>query len=312
MLNWIVIGVGDITIRRVIPAIQAGSRSTLYGIVTRNPAKAARYAVRTWKTLDEALADSAVDAVYVATPVFLHAPQTIQSVRAGKHVICEKPMAMNEPEARSMVQAAEQTGRLFGVAYYRRCYPKVQRAKQLLKQGAIGKPVVAELTNHMWFDGSGSRSWLVDPAKAGGGPLFDIASHRIDVLNFWFGKPLRVTAQLSNVVHHYPVEDNATVMIEYEGGVRGIVDVRWHSRIVRDECCIRGTDGEIEMSPLNGPDLVCPAGRENLPAHPNLHYPMIENFVDALEGKNELQASGATSYWTDWATGEAVRRARPT
>jgi hypothetical protein len=102
------------------------------------------------------------------------------------------------------------------------------------------------------------------------------------------------------------------VMIEYEGGVRGIVDVRWHSRIVRDECCIRGTDGEIEMSPLNGPDLVCPAGRENLPAHPNLHYPMIENFVDALEGKNELQASGATSYWTDWATGEAVRRARPT
>ena len=312
MLNWIVIGVGDITIRRVIPAIQAEPRSTLYGVVTRNPAKAARYAVPTWKTLDEALADSAIDAVYVATPVFLHAPQTIQSLRAGKHVICEKPMAMNEPEARSMVQAAEQSGRLFGVAYYRRCYPKVQRAKQLLKQGAIGKPVVAELTNHMWFDGSGSRSWLVDPAKAGGGPLFDIASHRIDVLNFWFGKPLRVTAQLSNVVHHYPVEDNATVMIEYDGGVRGIVDVRWHSRIVRDECCIRGTDGEIEMSPLNGPDLVCPAGRENLPAHPNLHYPMIENFVDALEGKNELQASGATSYWTDWATGEAVRRARPT
>ena len=312
MLNWIVIGVGDITIRRVIPAIQAEPRSTLYGVVTRNPAKAARYAVPTWKTLDEALADSAIDAVYVATPVFLHAPQTIQSLRAGKHVICEKPMAMNEPEARSMVQAAEQAGRLFGVAYYRRCYPKVQRAKQLLKQGAIGKPVVAELTNHMWFDGSGSRSWLVDPAKAGGGPLLDIASHRIDVLNFWFGKPLRVTAQLSNVVHHYPVEDNATVMIEYEGGVRGIVDVRWHSRIVRDECRIRGTDGEIEMSPLNGPDLVCPAGRENLSAHPNLHYPMIENFVDALEGKNELQASGATSYWTDWATGEAVRRARPT
>ena len=312
MLNWIVIGVGDITIRRVIPAIQAEPRSTLYGVVTRNPAKAARYAVPTWKTLDEALADSAIDAVYVATPVFLHAPQTIQSLRAGKHVICEKPMAMNEPEARSMVQAAEQSGRLFGVAYYRRCYPKVQRAKQLLKQGAIGKPVVAELTNHMWFDGSGSRSWLVDPAKAGGGPLLDIASHRIDVLNFWFGKPLRVTAQLSNVVHHYPVEDNATVMIEYDGGVRGIVDVRWHSRIVRDDCRIRGTDGEIEMSPLNGPDLVCPAGGENLPAHPNLHYPMIENFVDALEGKNELQASGATSYWTDWATGEAVRRARPT
>ena len=74
-------------------------------------------------------------------------------------------------------------------------------------------------------------------------------------------------------------------MIEYQSGVRGIVDVRWHSKIIRDECRIRGTDGEIEMSPLNGPDLVWPAGRENLPAHPNLHYPMIENFVDAVEGQ---------------------------
>jgi len=312
MLNWIVIGVGDITIRRVIPAIQAEPRSVLHGLVTRDPSKATQYGVRTWGSLDEALADPAVDAVYVATPVFLHAPQTIQSLRAGKHVICEKPMAMNEPEARSMVQAAEQSGRMFGVAYYRRCYPKVQRAKQLLREGAIGKPVVAELTNHMWFDGTGSRSWLVDPAKAGCGPLFDIASHRIDVLNFWFGKPLRVTAQLSNVVHHYPVEDNATVMIEYEHGVRGIVDVRWHSKIIRDECRIRGTDGEIEMSPLNGPDLTWPGGREDLPAHANLHYPMIENFVNAVEGKKELQASGATSCWTDWVTGQAVRPSRPT
>jgi 1,5-anhydro-D-fructose reductase (1,5-anhydro-D-mannitol-forming) len=305
MLNWIVIGIGDITIRRVIPAIQAEPRSTLYGVVTRDPAKAAGYGVRTWRTLDEALTDSAVQAVYVATPVFLHAPQTMQALRAGKHVICEKPMAMKEAEARTMVQVAEESGKLFGVAYYRRCYPKVQRAKQLLQQGAIGKPVVAELTNHMWFDGSGSRSWLVDPARAGGGPLFDIASHRIDVLNFLFGKPVQVSGQWSNVVHHYAVEDNATAMIEYENGVRGIVDVRWHSKIARDECRLRGTDGEIEMSPLNGPDLVWPAGRENLPAHPNLHYPMIENFVDAVEGKNELLASGASSYWTDWVTEQA-------
>jgi 1,5-anhydro-D-fructose reductase (1,5-anhydro-D-mannitol-forming) len=305
MLNWIVIGIGDITIRRVIPAIQAEPRSTLYGVVTRDPAKAAGYGVRTWRTLDEALTDSAVQAVYVATPVFLHAPQTLQALRVGKHVICEKPMAMNEAEARTMVQVAEESGKLFGVAYYRRCYPKVQRAKQLLQQGAIGKPVVAELTNHMWFDGSGSRSWLVDPARAGGGPLFDIASHRIDVLNFLFGKPVQVSGQWSNVVHHYAVEDNATAMIEYENGVRGIVDVRWHSKIARDECRLRGTDGEIEMSPLNGPDLVWPAGRENLPAHPNLHYPMIENFVDAVEGKKELLASGASSYWTDWVTEQA-------
>jgi len=305
MLNWIVIGIGDIAIRRVIPAIQAEPRSRLYGLVTRDPAKAARYGVRVWATLDEALADPAVNAVYVGTPVFLHAPQTIQSLRAGKHVICEKPMAMNEAEARTMLRAADESGKTFGVAYYRRCYPKVQRAKQLLAAGAIGKPVLAELTCHGWFDGTGSRSWLVDPAKAGGGPLFDIASHRIDVLNFLFGQPLRAAGQLSNVVHHYAVEDNATVMIEYADGVRGIVDVRWHSKVSRDECRIRGTDGEMELSPLNGPDLVYPGTLENLPPDANLHYPMIENFVDAVEGKAPLLASGASSFWTDWVTEQA-------
>jgi 1,5-anhydro-D-fructose reductase (1,5-anhydro-D-mannitol-forming) len=307
MLNWIVIGIGDITIRRVIPAIRAEPRSRLYGLVTRDPAKAAPYSTRVWATLDEALADPAVDAVYVGTPVFLHAPQTIQSLRAGKHVLGEKPMAMNEAEARAMVQAAEKSGKIFGAAYYRRFYPKVQRAKQLIEAGAIGKPVLAELTCHMWFDGTGSRSWLVDPAKAGGGPLFDIASHRIDVLNYLFGQPQRATGQLSNVVHHYAVEDNATVMIEYAGGVRGVVDVRWHSKVGRDECRIRATDGEIELSPLNGPNLVYSGGRENLPPHANLHYPLLENFVDAVEGKAPLLSSGASAYWTDWVTGQAKR-----
>jgi 1,5-anhydro-D-fructose reductase (1,5-anhydro-D-mannitol-forming) len=308
MLNWIVIGIGDIAIRRVIPAIQVEPRSHLYGLVTHDPAKAAPYNTRVWATLDEALGDPAVQAVYVGTPVFLHGPQSIQSLRAGRHVLCEKPMAMNEAEARAMLQAAEESGKTFGVAYYRRTYPKVQRAKELLAAGAIGKPVLAELTCQGWFDGTGSRSWLVDPAKAGGGPLFDIASHRIDVLNFLFGQPLRVAGQLSNVVHHYAVEDNATVMIEYAGGVRGVVDVRWHSKVSRDECRIRGTDGEMELSPLNGPEIVFPGARENLPPHANLHYPMIENFVDAVEGKTPLLASGASSYWTDWVTERARAR----
>jgi 1,5-anhydro-D-fructose reductase (1,5-anhydro-D-mannitol-forming) len=236
----------------------------------------------------------------------LHAPQTIQSLRAGKHVLCEKPMAMNEAEARSMVQSAAETGRTLGVAYYRRSYPKVQRAKQLLAAGAIGQPVLAELTSHGWFDGK-DRSWLIDPAQAGGGPLYDIASHRIDVLNFLFGEPQRVTGHLSNAVHHYAVEDNATVMIEYAGGVRGIVDVCWHSKVKRDECRFRGTEGEMDLSPLNGPELVYPGGRESIPPHANLHYPMIENFVDAVLGKAPLLASGASSFWTDWVIERAGR-----
>jgi 1,5-anhydro-D-fructose reductase (1,5-anhydro-D-mannitol-forming) len=308
MLNWIVIGIGDIATRRVIPAIQSEPRSCLYGLITRDPAKAAPYDARVWTTLEEALSDPAVNAVYVATPVFLHAPQTIQSLRAGKHVLCEKPMAMTEAEARSMVEVAEETGKTFGVAYYRRTYPKLQRAKHLIEAGAIGKPVIAELTSHGWMDEKQSdRNWLIDPAKAGGGPLYDIASHRIDVLNFLFGQPLRATGHLSNAVHHYAVEDNATVMIDYDGGVRGLVDVRWHSKVKRDECRIRGTDGEIDLNPLNGPELIYPGGREHLPPHTNLHYPMIENFVDATLGKAPLLASGVSSYWTDWVIEQARR-----
>src|SRR5215469_3117 len=155
MLNWLVIGIGDITTRRVIPGIQAESRSRLCGIVTRDPAKAAQFGARVWPNLDEALVDSAIHAVYVATPVFLHATQTIQALRAGKHVLCEKAMAMNQAEARSMVQVGEESGKTFGVAYYRRMYPKVQLAQHLLEAGAIGKPVLAELTSHAWFDGTG-------------------------------------------------------------------------------------------------------------------------------------------------------------
>jgi len=309
MLNWIVIGIGDIATRRVIPAIQAEPRSRLYGLVTRDPAKAAPYNARTWTTLDEALTDPAANAVYVATPVFLHAPQAIQSLRAGRHVLCEKPMAMSEAEARSMVQTAEETGLKLGVAYYRRAYPKVQRAKQLLDACAIGKPVLAELTCHEWRDEKGSqRSWLIDPAQAGGGPLYDIASHRIDVLNFLFGEPRRAFGYISNAVHHYAVEDNATVMIDYAGGVRGIVDVRWHSKVKRDECRIRGTEGEMELSPLNGPELIYPAGRENLPVNANVHSPIIENFVDAVEGEAPLLASGDSSSWTDWITERAQQK----
>jgi 1,5-anhydro-D-fructose reductase (1,5-anhydro-D-mannitol-forming) len=319
LLNWIVFGIGDIAIRRVIPAVQAEPRSRLYGVVTRDPAKAAGLHTRVWSSLDEALADpiargdaeNEAQAVYIATPVFLHAPQAIQSFRAGRHVLCEKPLATNFAEARLMLQASKDAGKTFGVAYYRRFYPKVERAKQLLVAGAIGKPVLAELTCHSWLDGTESaRNWLIDPAKAGGGPLYDIASHRIDVLNYLFGQPLRVSGHLSNAVHRYAVEDNATVMIDYANGVRGIVDVRWHSKVGRDECRIRGTDGEMEMSPLNGPELVYPGGRENLPAHANLHYPMIENFVDAVLGKAPLISSGESAIWTDWVTERVMQQSR--
>ncbi|MGH9343191.1 MAG: Gfo/Idh/MocA family protein [Terriglobia bacterium] len=307
MLNWLVIGIGDITSRRVIPAILEERRSHLTAILTRHPEKAVPYATKVFTDLARALEDESINAVYVASPVFLHAPQTIQSLRAGKHVLCEKPMAMNYAETQEMVNAAEAGGRVLGVAYYRRTYPKVNRARELLRQGVIGKPVMACAYCHTWFTASdGKRAWLLDPAVAGGGPLFDIGSHRIDLVNYFFGEPKRASGQLSNAVHQGAVEDNATVMIEYSGGVRGIVDVRWHSRAERDEFRVIGTEGEIDLTPLSEPGLVYPGGCEMLPTHANIHYPCIKNFADAVLDGAPLLSSGVSASWTDWATAEAV------
>jgi 1,5-anhydro-D-fructose reductase (1,5-anhydro-D-mannitol-forming) len=304
MVNWLVIGIGDITTKRVIPAILAEPRSRLAGIVTRDPLKAAPYQTSVYTNLTDALQDPSIDTVYVASPVFLHAPETIASLRAGKHVLCEKPMALNLKEAEHMELTALDTGKTLGIAYYRRLYPKVLRARQLIQSGAIGVPVFAELTSHGWFTTTedGFRSWIIDPKMAGGGPLYDIASHRIDLLNYLFGTPVRATGMLSSAVHKTPVEDNATVMIEYDSGVRGVVDVRWHSRIPRDEFRIRGTDGELDLSPLNGPELATPSGSEHWPAHRNLHYPCIEDFVTAVIEGSTPAASGASSLATSLVT----------
>jgi 1,5-anhydro-D-fructose reductase (1,5-anhydro-D-mannitol-forming) len=306
-LKWLVIGIGDITTKRGIPAILAENRSELWGIVTRDPAKASPYGVRAFSDLDAALAAGEADAVYVASPVFLHAPQTLAALAARKQVLCEKPMAMNYAEALSMVEAARTAGKTLGVAYYRRVYPKVTRARELLRQGAIGQPLLAYITCYEWRVSSEvNRAWQFDPALAGGGPLFDIGSHRIDLLNFFFGEPQQVVAQLSNAVHATAVEDCATVLIGYANEVRGIVDVRWNSHVKKDEFRIIGSDGEMDLTPLSGAELVFPGGHEELPAHPNLHFPCIENFVASVLDGTPLLASGTSSLWTDWVTEKAV------
>ncbi len=302
MVRWLVIGIGDITRRRVIPAIQAEERSRFYGVVTRDPKKAEAYpGVRVWTSLDEALRDDAIDAVYVASPVALHAPHAIASLRAGKDVLCEKPVGMNYPEARDMTAAAWECRRLFGVSYYRRLYPKLMRAKELIAAGAIGQPVLAEANCHSWLEITG-REWLVDPAMSGGGPLYDIGSHRIDALNFLFGRPVKAAGMRSNAVHRLAVEDCATVMIEYAGPVRGVVDVRWNSHVFRDQFRVIGTEGEINLDPLHGPALRYPGGEEQLPTHANLHYPCVENFVKAVLDGEPLACPGEEAIWTDWVT----------
>jgi predicted dehydrogenase len=306
-LSWLVVGLGDITTKRVLPAILAEERSQLAGIVTRDPVKAAPYGVPAFTTLERALRESEATAVYVASPVFLHAPQSIAALASDRHVLCEKPLAMNLAEAERMVAQACESHRTLGVAYYRRSYPKVHRAMELIGCGVIGQPVLAWANCHTQLPATKShRAWLLDPAQAGGGPLYDIACHRIDLLNFLFGDPARVVGQLSNVVHTLAVEDSATILIEYKNKLRAVVDVRWHSQLERDEFRIVGTEGELDLTPLNGPKLLYRGEQENLPAHANVHYPCVKNFVDAIVDGAPLLSSGSTALWTDWVTAQAL------
>jgi predicted dehydrogenase len=97
-------------------------------------------------------------------------------------------------------------------------------------------------------------------------------------------------------------------VIKYANGVHGVVDVRWHCHQQRDEFRIIGTEGEINLSPLNSGRLVWPGGSEELPPHENLHYPCIENFVSAVLDGAPLASTGATALWTDWVTSEVMRQ----
>ncbi|MDP9049146.1 MAG: Gfo/Idh/MocA family oxidoreductase [Acidobacteriota bacterium] len=306
-LNWLVIGIGDITRKRVIPAILAEPRSSLHAVLTRDVRKADAYpGVEAFTDLAQALTDPAIEAVYVASPVALHAQQTIASLRAGKHVLCEKPVALDFAQAETMAKTAGEYGRVAGVAYYRRLYPKLMKAKELIAAGAIGKPVLVEANYHGWLE-SPDRGWLKDPALAGGGPLYDVGSHRIDACNFLFGKPVQATGLLSNALHELAVEDSATTLIEYAGGVHAVVDVRWNSRIQRDQFRIVGVEGEISLDMLNGPALrlLASDGRlteEQLPAHANVHYPAVENFVAAVLDGMPVACPIGEAVWTDWVT----------
>jgi predicted dehydrogenase len=311
MLNWLVIGIGDIARKRVVPAILTEPRSHLYALLTRDPRKAEAYpGAIAFTGLLEALRDPQIDAVYVASPVSMHAAQTIASLTAGKHVLCEKPVALNYAQAESMAKVAHDSGRVCGIAYYRRLYPKLIRAKELIAESAIGQPVLVEANYHGWLE-SPDRGWLKDPALAGGGPLYDVGSHRIDACNFLFGRPHRATGLLSNALHDLPVEDSATTLIEYAGGIHAVVDVRWNSRIQRDQFRIIGVEGELSLDALNGPALrvLSSDGKlreEHLPAHANVHYPAVENFVAAVLDGAPLACPIDQAIWTDWVTQQVM------
>jgi predicted dehydrogenase len=245
-------------------------------------------AARGYASWRELVADPGIDAVYIATPVHLHAEQTIAAARAGKHVLCEKPMAMDVAECDEMIAVCRSAGVALGIAYYRRFYPAVARVKAIVGSGEIGTPVFAQMNAFEPFDPQPGepRSWLLRRAEAGGGPMADFGCHRIEVLLHLLGPIRRVASIVSTVALRREVEDTAAALLQFEAGATGLVVVSHAAADRQDTFDLVGTSGSIRIASLNRGDLtVCAAGRERTESHPpaaNVHRPLIDDFVDAV------------------------------
>jgi predicted dehydrogenase len=299
-LKWGLIGCGDIATRRVAPALCDLDNSELVAVSRANfeqaEAFAKRFCARRWhKDWQELVSDTEVEAVYIATPVHLHAEQAIAAAEAGKHVLCEKPMALNVGECDEMIAACRANNVHLGVAYYRHFYPVVERIKAILESGEIGKPVFAQINAFERFDPepSNPRRWLLEPELSGGGPMFDFGCHRVEVLMNLFGKVSSIRSIISNVIFNRKVEDTASALFQFESGPQAVLAVTHGAREPQDTLDIFGSEGSIHIENLNEGTLKIITGSgERVEAHephPNLHQPLVEDFADAvLSGRTPL------------------------
>jgi predicted dehydrogenase len=233
--------------------------------------------------------DYEIDAIYVATPVHLHAEQTIAAAERGKHVLCEKPMALSVADCDRMIAACRGNDVKLGVAYYRHFYPAVRRVKELVDSGELGVPVVAQINAFEWFDPSASdpRAWLIKKRLSGGGPMFDFGCHRIEVLLDIFGDVRDVKATLANTFFFdREVEDTATAVLQFERGTCGTLTVTHAAREPQDTFDLYCSDGSIHIPVLNeGTMRVVTRDGERIETHPNagnIHQPLIEDFATAV------------------------------
>jgi predicted dehydrogenase len=296
-VGWGLVGCGDIARKRVAPALRNLDNCELIAVSRADAARAESFAAEfgakrwhaDWRQLIE---DPEVEAVYVATPVHLHAEQAVAAAEAGKHVLCEKPMALTVAECERMNASAEANGVRLGVAYYRRFYPAVERVREILESGDIGVPVVAQVNAFERYDPApdNPRRWLLDKRYSGGGPMFDFGCHRIEVLLNLFGDVKAVRGFFSNIVFEREVEDTASALIQFVRGTEAILTVSHAAREPQDTLEIFGSEGSVRIDVLNeGRLCVRTEDGEHLELHPphaNLHLPLIDDFTRAVvEGR---------------------------
>ncbi|NOZ19958.1 MAG: Gfo/Idh/MocA family oxidoreductase [Planctomycetes bacterium] len=254
-LRWGVIGAGGIADRRTIPeGIMPAKNAKLVAVMDadrkRTDEVAAKYGkVKAYYDSSDLLADKEVDALYVAIPTYMHCPAVLKAAKAGKHVLCEKPMAMNVAEARRMIAACKKAKVKLGLGYMMRFHPHHVALKAMVEQKKLGKLVMGRGELTCWYPKI-KGAWRQDPKRGGGGSFVDMASHCVDVLEMFFGKVKRVTAFTNSVVQKYPVEDTAIATLEFRSGALGMVDALFNVPDEAGVCALEvyGTLGSVVAS----------------------------------------------------------------
>jgi len=299
-VNWGIIGCGNVTEVKSGPAFAKVPRSMLAAVMRRNTEKARDYAQRhgVSRWYDDAqllIDDPVVNAVYIATPPDAHEDYAIRTLRAGKPVYLEKPMALDAAAAKRIAAVAQETGTPLCIAHYRRQQPLFLAVKNLLDAGTIGRVQMARLELFQPHESDliarTDENWRLDPNRSGGGLFHDLAPHQLDLMSYFFGRYKSACGLSCNTGGWYEADDTTSGQIVFESGV--LFEGTWCFAAHRtaDVCTITGTEGELQFSIFGRAPLVLNTarGREEQDFDPLLHVqqPMIEAVVKYILGEGD-------------------------
>ena len=253
-VKWGVLGVAKIGVEKVIPAMQRGEVSHIAAIASRDLGKARAAAdklgiERAFGSYEDLLADAEIEAVYNPLPNELHVPWTLRALAAGKHVLCEKPIALDAEEARPLIDARDRSGKLVAEAFMVRYHPQWRRAKELARDGSIGETrAIQTFFSYRLLDPANVRN-----RPPGGGGLYDIGCYAILTARYIFAaEPTRVVATI-DWDPKFKTDRLASAILEFPGG-RCLTFTVGTQLSAHQRVTIVGDAGRIEvLIPFNAP-----------------------------------------------------------